>query len=109
VVRGVGVGAGFLAELMDAEVREVVGPKGRSPKFHDERDILLMIAGARESRPSGRVKAERLPPVEEPNSCLAEPPSIKQLADGLERGPKSRRILVVAARFDDKMRTDDLQ
>jgi hypothetical protein len=40
-----------LAELMDAEVREVVGPKGRSPKFHDERDILLMIAGARERSP----------------------------------------------------------
>jgi len=51
VVRAVGVGPGFLAELMDAEVREVVGPKGRSPKFHDERDILLMIAGARERSP----------------------------------------------------------
>lgn len=51
MVRGVGVGPGVLAELMDAEVREVAGPKGRSPKFHDGRAILLMIAGARESSP----------------------------------------------------------
>jgi hypothetical protein len=58
-VRGVGVGAGFLAELMDAKVREVVGPKGRSPKFH----ACGVTPSAEGSRLSGLSSSPRSPKV----------------------------------------------
>jgi hypothetical protein len=59
VVRGVGVGPGIWAELMDAEVREVVGPKGRGPEFHE----CGVTPSAEGTRLSGLSSSPRSPKV----------------------------------------------